>query len=53
MDKTKVGSDQGGDVGKAGVGRVVGGKWKQLYLTNNKKCEKKKNICHYLKNSFC
>ena len=32
--------DQGWEVGMAGVGGVMVGKGKQLYLNNNKKCEK-------------
>ena len=32
---------QGWEVGIAEVGGVVGGKWRQLYLNNNKKSEKK------------
>ena len=40
MDKTKVGWDQGWEVGMGGGG---GEKWGQLYLNNNfKKCKKKK-----------
>ena len=35
MDKTKVGWNQGRDVGMAGVGREVGGKATQLSLNNN------------------
>ena len=43
MDKTKWGGwDQGREVGVAGVGRVVGGKWRQLYLNNNKNKNKKR-----------
>ena len=36
MDKTKSGQDRGWEVGMAGVGRVVGGEWRQLYLNDNK-----------------
>ena len=32
------GQDQGWEVGMAAVGGVVGGKWRQLYLNNDKKC---------------
>ena len=40
MDKTK-----GWEVGMAGVGGMVGEKWRQLYLNNNKKCgEENKHI---------
>ena len=43
MDKTTVGWDQGWEVGMAGVGGVVGGKWREPDLNNNKKkCEKDK-----------
>ena len=40
MDKDNGGGDhrvEGGEVGWLGRGRVVGGKWRQLYLNNNKK----------------
>ena len=37
LDKIKGGQDQGWEVEKAGVGGVVGVKWRQLYLNNNKK----------------
>ena len=36
MDKTKEGWNQRRDVGMAGVGAVVEGKCRQLYLNNNK-----------------
>ena len=36
MDRAKGGWDQGWEVGMAGVGGVVGGKWRQLYLNNKK-----------------
>ena len=36
MDKTKMGWDQGREVGIAGVGE----KWRQLYLNNYKKIKK-------------
>ena len=36
MDKTKEGCNQGREVGMAGVGGVVEGKCRQLYLNNNK-----------------
>ena len=39
VDKTKGGQDQGWEVGMAGVGEVVGGKWRRLNL-NNKKLKK-------------
>ena len=35
MDKTKGEWDQGKELGMAGVGAVVGGKCKQLYLNSN------------------
>ena len=36
MDTTKVGGwEQGREVGLAGVGEVMGGKCRQLYLNNN------------------
>ena len=44
--KTKGGQDRRWKVGMAGVWGMVGGKWRQLYLYNNKKikkCKKKKN----------
>ena len=41
MDKTKEGR---GEVGMAGVGGGVGGKWRHLSLNKNKKSEKKENI---------
>ena len=37
MDKTKRGWKQGREVEMAGIGGVVGGKCRQLYLNNNKK----------------
>ena len=37
MDKTKGRWDQGWEVEMVGVGGVAGGKWRQLYLNNNKK----------------
>ena len=43
MDKTKEGWDQGWEVEMTGEGGVVRGKWRQLYLNNNKKEEKGKN----------
>ena len=43
MDKTKGGQDEGWEVGMTGVGRVVGGKWRQLFLNNSKKVNKNKN----------
>ena len=36
MGKDKEGKDRGWEVGMAGVGGMVGGKWRQLYLNNNK-----------------
>ena len=42
MDKTKGEQDQGWEVGMAGVGRGMGGEWRHLYLTNNKKKKKRK-----------
>ena len=35
--KAKGGSDRGGEVDMGGVGGVVRGKWRQLYLNNIKK----------------
>ena len=35
-DKSKGGWDQGSEVGMAGVGEVVVGKWRQHYLNNKK-----------------
>ena len=43
MDKAKGQWDKGWKVGMAGVGGVVGRKWRQLYLNNNKKKVKKRN----------
>ena len=43
MDKAKGGEDWGWDTGMIGVGGVVRGKWRQLYLNNNKK-EREKNL---------
>ena len=40
MDKVKAGKDRGWEVRMAGVEGNGGGKWRQLYLNNNKKCEK-------------
>ena len=41
MNKTKGGQNQGWKVGMAGVGGVVEGKWRKLYLSNDlKKCKK-------------
>ena len=43
MDKAKEGQDRGWEVEMAGVGGgVVGEKWRQLYLNNNKKKDLKK-----------
>ena len=42
MDKTNGGWKKRKKVGMAGVGGVVGVKWRQLYLNNNKK--RKKNF---------
>ena len=42
MDKTK-GGGQGWDVGMAGVRGSSEGKWRQLYLNNNKKNRTLKN----------
>ena len=41
--KPKGGRIQGGRWGWLGQRGVVGGKWRQLYLNNNKKCEKKES----------
>ena len=41
-EKTKGGQDQGWEVGMAEVGESSGGKWRQLYLNNNKKQKLKK-----------
>ena len=40
--KPKGGRIEGGRWGMGGVGGVVGRKWRQLYLNNNKKSLKKK-----------
>ena len=37
MDKPKGVRIEGGRWGSVGQGRAVGGKWRQLYLNNNKK----------------
>ena len=42
MDKAKRGSDWWWEVGVGGAGKVVVGKWRQLYLNNNKKRVKKR-----------
>ena len=42
MDKAKGGKIQGGSWGWVGQGGVVVGKWRQLYLNNKNKKEKKK-----------
>ena len=39
--KPKASRIKGRKWGCLGWGGVVGGKWRQLYLNNNKKCEKK------------
>ena len=39
--KPKVGGIEGGRWGWVGQGRVVAGKWRQLYLNSNKKKKKK------------
>ena len=44
MDKTKGGLDQGREGGWMGLGEMVEGKWRQLYLNNNKKYLKKKVV---------
>ena len=50
--KVKEGSFKGGRHGWVGQWGVVGGKWRQLYLNNNKKREGEKNIIHLkLKNN--
>ena len=38
--------NHGWEVGMAGVGGVVWGKWRQLYLNNSKKKKKKKKKSH-------
>ena len=48
MGKTKGGQDQGWEVGMAGVGGLVGRKWRQLYLNNNKNKIKKLQYIHAL-----
>ena len=42
MDKAKGGRIEGGRQGWMERGEVVGGKWTQLYLNNNKKNKNKK-----------
>ena len=42
MDKAKGGQDQGWEVEMAGVGEMGGGKWRQLYLNNNKERERQR-----------
>ena len=37
MDKTKGRWDQGWEMEMVGLGGVAGGKWRQLYLNDNKK----------------
>ena len=37
MDKTKGRWDHGWEMEMVGLGGVAGGKWRQLYLNNNKK----------------
>ena len=44
--KPKRGRIKGGKRGWLGLGGVVGGKWRQLYLNNNKKCFLKKKTVH-------
>ena len=43
MDKAKGGWDRGWDVERDGEGVLVGGKWRQLYLNNNNKNNKKRS----------
>ena len=50
MDDTKAGRIKGGRWGWLGLGGVMGGKWRQLYL-NNKKL-KKKNLSDDKKMNF-
>ena len=45
MDKAKVGRFRGGRRGWVGQGAEVGGKWRQLYLNNNKKIYKYHGWC--------
>ena len=44
MDKEKEGWDQGWEAEMGGVGGIVGGKRRQLYLNNNKK---EKNVLFF------
>ena len=39
--KPRGGWDQGWEVGMAGVGSMVGGKWRQVFLNNSKKIKLK------------
>ena len=43
IDEPKGRRIEGGRWGEMGHRRAVGGKWRQLYLSNNKKNDKKKN----------